>query len=73
MMIFMVLLLLVLEVPVAAASALPIESSLHSGHSVVESGVGQKPVSSGTFEKQLSFLDTQAYPHGRQLVSTKPS
>ena len=70
MMRYVVLLLLVLllEVPVAAASALPIKSSLYSGHPAVESGVGQPPVVSGTFEKPVSFLESLAYSHGRQLT-----
>jgi len=63
----MVLFWLVLEVPAAAASSLPLESV----HSEAERGLGQTFVAPGTFDKQLDFLDSHL---GRELsVSTKPS
>ena len=67
----MVLLWLVLEVPVAAASSL----SLESMNSEAERGLGETFVSPGTFDKPLDFLGAQhGGLHGRKLqVSTKPS
>ena len=69
----MVLLWLALEVHVAAASSLPLETL----HSETERGLSQTFVFPGTFDKQLDLLGAQhGGLHGRELpvcVSTKPS
>ena len=67
----MVLLSLALEVHVAAASSLPLETL----HTETERGLSQTFVFPGTFDKQLDFLGAQhGGLHGRKLsVSTKPS
>ena len=62
MMRWMVLLWLVLEVPVAAASSLPLESE----HFEAGRGLGQAFVAPSAFDTQLDFLDQQGL-HGRKL------
>ena len=61
---WMVLLWLVLEVPVAAASSLPLESV----HFEAGRGLGQTFVAPSAFDTQLDFLDQQSL-HIRKLVS----
>ena len=62
MMRWMVLLWLVLEVPVAAASSLPLESE----HFEAGRGLGQTFVAPSAFDKQQDFLDQQSL-HIRKL------
>ena len=62
MMRWMVLLWLPLEVPVAAASSLPLESE----HFEAGRGLGQTFVAPSAFDTQLDFLDQQGL-HGRKL------